>query len=45
LVPLAIENRDLLALTQPFQEQDLAIRKFQCMMMRGHLVLVDLCSV
>jgi hypothetical protein len=37
-----LQNRDLLVLTQPCQQHDLAICKFQRIVMRGHLVPVDL---
>jgi hypothetical protein len=37
-----LQNRDLLALTQPCQEHDLTIRKFQRIVKRGNPVLVDL---
>ena len=37
-----LKNRSLLTLAQERQEYDLAIRKFQCIVMGGDLVFVDL---
>jgi hypothetical protein len=37
-----LENRGLLILTQARQEHDLAVRKFQRIVMSGDLVFVDL---
>jgi hypothetical protein len=37
-----LENRGLLTLTQARQEHDLAVRKFQRIVMSGDLVFVDL---
>jgi hypothetical protein len=37
-----LKNRSLLTLAQERQEYDLAVRKFQCTVMGGDLVFVDL---
>jgi hypothetical protein len=37
-----LKNRSLLTLAEERQEYDLAVRKFQCIVMGGDLVFVDL---
>jgi hypothetical protein len=37
-----LENRSLLALSQRCQEHDMAVRKFQRIVMGGELVFIDL---